>query len=121
MNVSVYEPLRAREKSQPVHNVANASYSHIGRQSEPAGTHVLCNMQIHNMRVRRNVIIMHNNYSLDPHEPQDDYDVLDRNEMSLCTSADINDPCESVYGNLDEVSKRLYNISLQLKTIRARI
>ncbi|XP_064406269.1 uncharacterized protein LOC135351235 [Halichondria panicea] len=84
MNVSVYEPLRAGEKSQPVHNVANASYSHIGRQSEPADTHVLCNMQIHNMR--------------------DDYDVLDRNEMSLCTSADIHDPCESVYGNLDEAS-----------------
>ena len=60
MNVSVYEPLRAGEKSQPVHNVANASYSHIGRQSEPADTHVLRNMQIHNMRVRRNVIIMHN-------------------------------------------------------------
>ena len=38
---------------------------------------------------------------------QDDYDVLGRDETSLCTSFDILDPCESVYGNLDEVSKSL--------------
>ncbi len=38
---------------------------------------------------------------------QDDYDVLGRNETSLCTGVDIHDPCESVYGNLDEVSKSL--------------
>ena len=33
---------------------------------------------------------------------QDDYDVLGRNETSLCISVD---PSESVYGNLDEVRK----------------
>ncbi len=44
---------------------------------------------------------------------QDDYDVLDRNETSLCTSVDIHDPCKSVYGNLDEVSKSLYYSQLE--------
>ncbi|XP_064406194.1 uncharacterized protein LOC135351174 [Halichondria panicea] len=81
-DVGVYEPLRATEKSKPVPNLADANYSHLGEtQPESAISDIICSIRI-----------------------RDDYDVLDRNETSLCTSVDIHDPCKLVYGNLEEAS-----------------
>ncbi len=50
----MYELLRAGEKSQPVPNLADANYSHIGRtKPESASPDIRCSMQIHNTRVRQ--------------------------------------------------------------------
>ncbi len=45
--VSVYEPLRAGEKSKPIPNLADSNYSHIGRtQPEYASPDIICSIRI---------------------------------------------------------------------------
>ncbi len=62
MDVSVYEQLRAGEKSKPVPNLADSNYSHIGRtQPEYATLDIICSIRI---RVKQHNIIYNYSYTI---------------------------------------------------------